>query len=177
MWYQWGLRKLCLYGNNNNNILHVFFLSYHLSKFTLKLNRLRRSGTAAQRRVPGDCKTCKTKHMTRGMIPTWDWHVLKYIIVIARIKVTLTPVINWTGQLQHTWSVKCEEVWKKIPGMFQDTHAHMRTHTHSNKHTHTRACTRAHTHAGRRIKASMSRSHLWLAHLIITLKEKSALSS
>lgn len=46
--------------------------------------------------------------------------MLKYIIVIAGIKVTLTPVINWTGQLQHTWSVKSEEVCKQILMMFQD---------------------------------------------------------
>lgn len=122
-------------------------------RFKVELAR----SSEAQRYVPGDGKTCKTKHMTRGMILTREWHVLKCITVIARIKVTLTPVINWTGQLQHTWSVKCEEVWKKIPRMFQDTHTH--------------------THTGGRIKASTSRAHLWLARLIITLKEKSALSS
>lgn len=93
--------------------------------------------------------------MTQGMIPTREWHVLKYIIVMAGIKVTLTPVINWTGQLQHTGSVKCEEVWKKIPQMFQDSH----------------------TWPGGRMKVSTSRSHLGLRHLIITLKGKSALSS
>ncbi len=37
-----------------------------------------------------------------------EWHVLKHIMVIARIKVTLLRVINERGQLRQSYGVKCE---------------------------------------------------------------------
>lgn len=61
-------------------------------------------------RLAGGWKTRRTKQTRPGTIPGRERHVLENIRVMVGIKVTLTRVINGTGQLRRTGSVEREEV-------------------------------------------------------------------